>query len=278
MIRDILEKHKIFHFAAVPSSVCSAANRRLYDGIPEGCSVIFALFPYYTMPDPYPLSRFAAVRDYHSFAENVFCEVCGYICEKYPDAYARGFSDHSPFCERDGAAAAGLGIVGEHGLLINREHSSFVFIGEVVTSLDLMQLTAEGIDCGDGEISFCEKCGACAAACPGGCAGEARRDTCASAINQKKGELSDSEIAVMQKSGYIWGCDVCQNVCPHTVKAVHDGTIQTPIEFFKHNTLSGDVGEILDLTDEEYKSYPFSWRKREIMIRNIKILEKGGIK
>ncbi len=275
MISDIFEKHNILCFAAVDAAVCSPANRRLYDGLPSGCNVVFVLFPYYTDPDPYPLSRFAAVRDYHSLAEIVFGEVCSYITEKYSGAFARGFADHSPFCERDGAAAAGLGIVGKNGLLINPRYSSFVCIGEVVTDLSAAQLADEGIGFGDGKIMCCESCGACTAACPGGCAGSSRRDTCASAVNQKKGELGDGEIAVMRRGGYIWGCDVCQNVCPHTKSAVRAGTIETPIEFFRSGRLDGSAESVLLLTDEEYKSYPFSWRKREIMKRNIDLMRKG---
>lgn len=274
MIRDIFEKYKIYKYAFVSGDILAPANRRLYGALPSGCMAVFVLFPYYVGADPFPLSRFAAVPDYHFFADKVFGEVCDYVSMKYPESYVRGFADHSPFAERDGAAAAGLGIVGKNGLLINRDYSSFVCIGEIVTTLGKEELIKEGIPEGGGAVSFCENCGACAAACPGECAGTYSRETCASYINQKKGELSDIEVGVMKKSGYIWGCDVCQNVCPHTRDAIRRGTIETPIEFFKNGLIVGDIeSEIISLSDEEYKKYPFSWRKRDIMMRNIEVMK-----
>lgn len=275
MICDIFKRNKIFHYAFVDAAVCSPANRRLYGAVPPGCRAVFVLFPYYTGADPFPLARFAAVPDYHIFAGKVFGEVCEYINIKYPGVYASGFADHSPFAESSGAAAAGLGIIGKNGLLINREHSSYVCIGELVTELGENELLSEGVPRGSGRVECCEDCGACSAACPGGCAGGEARDTCVSSINQKKGELTAAEIERMQKSGYIWGCDVCQRVCPHTAAAVLAGTVETPIDFFRVGAVCSDViGKIRSLSDEEYKKYPFAWRKRDIMERNIRIVKK----
>lgn len=279
MIRDIFEEMCIYHYAFVPTDILSPANRRLYSQIPDGCSAVFVLFPYYVSSAAFPLSRFAAVYDYHTLSSDIFRRVCAYIENKYPGAYAKGYSDHSPYCERDGAAAAGLGIVGDNGLLINHEYSSFVCIGEIVTSLGEKELNAEGIPAGDGKIRHCESCGACRAACPGGCAGTDSRVSCASALNQKKSVLTDEEAHIVRSGGYLWGCDICQNVCPHTIRAIERGSIETPISFFRDSVISNDAfSAIADMSDEEYKKYPFSWRKREIMERNIEILKSGGSK
>ena len=90
MIRDIFEEMCIYHYAFVPTDILSPANRRLYSQIPEGCNAVFVLFPYYVSAAAVPLSRFAAVYDYHAVAAELFCRVCSYIENKYPGAYAGG--------------------------------------------------------------------------------------------------------------------------------------------------------------------------------------------
>lgn len=277
MIRDILERYGVYEFAHIDAKACPAGNRRLHGALPENCRVVFALFPYYVEDTAPGIAKFAAVPDYHSFAKELFDAVCEYVGGKYPDAYIRGFADHSPFDERRGAAAAGLGVLGMNGLLINDRCSSFFCIGELVCTLGAEELCAEGIPDADGhEIGRCHGCGACAAACPGRCAGSDGRITCASALNQMKRCPTEEEKAIILKSGYIWGCDVCQLVCPYTKHAKDRGTLETPIEFFKNGAIQKNVGEaVRNMSDEEFGKYPFAWRKRDIIERNIRLFESA---
>ena len=79
-------------------------------------------------------------------------------------------------------------------------------------------------------------CGACARICPSNCMDESDprpKTECLSAITQKKGELTDKEIEMMLKNGSIWGCDVCQNVCPYTKNASF-----TPISYFDEGIIT----------------------------------------
>ena len=273
MIDNILLGFGIDSFAFVPVSACSVANERLYASLPEGCNAVFLLIPYYTEGGAGNLSKYAAVHDYHFFAREVFAAVEEYFKEAYPERFFAAFADHSPLLECDGAARAGLGVLGENSLLINDKYSSFVFIGEIITDLSKDELISEGIQEGEGSIARCKMCGLCKSACPSRVCGTAEREGCISSITQKKGNLSESEACALICANSIWGCDICQSVCPYTKKAIENKTIYTKIDYFKSSLIVGDPFEIIPKMDNEaFRKYPFAWRKRGPVERNIRIL------
>ncbi len=275
MIRDILLKFNIDTAAFVPASLCRAANERLFLAVPENANVVFMIFPYFCGDADKKLSAYGAVYDYHGFAKEVFSSLEAYINEKYPHRFAKGYADHSPYLECEGAARAGLGTIGKNSLLITEKYSSYVFIAELVTTLSADELAREGIPAGSGELTHCEDCGACIAACPSGCAGSEGRDLCISHLTQKKGELSEEEKALIIKGGSIWGCDICQAVCPHTKKAINKGTLKTPIPYFKDSYLGDSpIEKIEQMDDKTFSLYPFAWRKRPTIERNITLLKE----
>ncbi|MBQ8474189.1 MAG: epoxyqueuosine reductase [Clostridia bacterium] len=274
MLGKILENMGVDTYAAIPVSLCRPCNMRLYSALPCGLYAVFMLFPYRCEKKNSRLAAFASVPDYHVFAKSVFTQLEEYIVDKYDGAYAKGFADHSPLDEKHGAASCGLGIIGRHGLLISEKYSSFVCIGEFICSLTENELRAEGIPTVVSEIKGCENCGKCISACPSGCV-EGSKETCVSAVTQKKGELTESERALIRQVGCAWGCDICQNACPHTKRAEKTGTLYTKIPYFCENNIEGDEKDIIALSDEDYKKYTFSYRKRNVMMRNIEII--GGL-
>ncbi|MDD3832683.1 MAG: DUF1730 domain-containing protein [Oscillospiraceae bacterium] len=172
-------------------------------------TVIVALFPYRLNDQPGNLSRYARVPDYHISAGNLLTQAASSLSEEFKENIFISFIDNSPIPEVRAAALAGLGCIGEHGLLINPDFGSWVFIGTIVTNLwlDLPVQT----------IEECNHCGICSASCPGECVGSSSREACASRISQLKGELNPEQAVVLRKSGMVWGCDKCQEACPQNL-------------------------------------------------------------
>ncbi len=257
MFKKIFEKHDIEFCASVPFGVCTLKNERLLQGvgfIPK--SVIMFLIPYRTeCTGKRNISLYAVPRDYHLFAKELFSDIIPELSSGYGARFC-GFADHSPVAEVDAACRAGLGVRGDNGLLINRRYGSYCFIGEVLTDASLP---------GDPyAVEECLHCGACRDACP------AREHCdCLSAVTQKKGELSEEESAAVKKYGSVWGCDICQEVCP-----MNAGCESTPIVFFKTKlTPYLTYCSVKDMSDAEFGERAYSWRGRKVLLRNLSIAE-----
>lgn len=243
-------------------------NNREY-GFPPGASVVPFYIPYYVATES-NLASFAASPDYHALTAAAFEECAVYAGAK--GCYFRGFADVSPFAEVPLAAMCSLGIIGDHGMIITPAHSSFVVLGEIVT--DSAEI-ARDFAPADGVIHRCDHCGACRRACPTDAIDD--RSRCISAITQKKGELSDDERRVILETHSPWGCDRCALACPHTRRAANAGTLETDVEYFRRNRLGNvSAADIAAMTDEKYASYTFSWRKREVLIRNLLICDENS--
>ncbi len=265
-LSNFLQLKQIKLFAALPLDSCRIKKPYLLEraGITDG-SVVMLAIPYLTphaLQKDRNLSAYALSKDYHLFFKELFDELIPALRERYPTHRFAGFADHSPIDELHAAASADLGVIGKNGLLITRDHSSYVFLGEIITDARLGGNARE--------IESCEGCGACLAACPKG-AGE-----CLSALTQKKGPLTPDEEARLCAHSLIWGCDICQEVCPHTARAIKDGTIFTPIPYFYDvPILHMDLQVLENLSDEDFACRAYAWRERAVIERNLKLKEKG---
>lgn len=262
-IKSYFLSHNIEYFATLSYADCREINPGLTDRqgfVPR--SVIIYLLPYYS-GETVNLSRYAASLDYHIIISEINSGLSALLKSYRPDAKIKGYGDHSPIDERHAALSAGLGIAGDNGLIINEKYGSFVFIGDVVTDISPDELSATF----PMPILRCEGCGLCRDACPTGIL-RGEGDDCLSAITQRKGELSESEMALMREYNTLWGCDLCQIACPHNADPN-----PTPIEFFHRDRIPYLTSELLDnMTDEEFKSRAFAWRKRATLQRNLAIL------
>ena len=98
---------------------------------------------------------------------------------------------------------------------------------------------------------------------------------CLSALTQKKGDLSESEVSAVIKYGSAWGCDICQEVCPHTALAIKNGTIYTKIEYFRNGVIPVlDIPTLDSMSNEEFLTRAFSWRGRDTVRRNLLLFSK----
>ncbi|MBR6693472.1 MAG: epoxyqueuosine reductase [Clostridia bacterium] len=250
---DIIEKSIDVPFGFCPFSEvaehlldCRAKSRLPKDAK----TVICFAFPY-KVEDKAPknISRYAAVPDYHEICGNLLAALAEKLRGETGCEFEY-FVDNSPVPEVFAAARAGLGVIGENGLLITEQYGSFVFLGEIVTDMEL---------CGDkGEIAHCSACGACKKACPVGLS----KSECLSAVTQKKKPLSMDEQKLIRENGSVWGCDICQNVCP-----MNSGTQKTKIpEFLEGYRDSYERGE--DISGRAY-----CWRGEAVISRNFLLFE-----
>lgn len=263
---------------AIPLSVCRPARSYLLKraGIPlTGTAVLFAI-PYVMTEDVQNpernLSLYAVPRDYHGYMKELEATVLPSLREVFPEHTFALFADHSPILEADAAARAGLGVLGMNGLLITKEYGSFIFIGEIITDADYTAVTGECVPSFPAEPPTCEKCGACLVACPMGCR-EGDRTACLSALTQKKGDLTEAEIAAVRKGGLVWGCDACQLACPHNIRVIREG-LNTPIPYFRENRLHRVQSDTLTaMSDTEFASRAYSWRGRAVIGRNCRLFD-----
>ena len=228
-------------------------------------SVIVCIFSYNT-PEKGNISKYAFGKDYHKVVSEKLREFAAPIVEKGYKCSV--YSDSWDLNERYLAVAAGLGFVGDNHLFISPKFGSFVFIGVILT------------DCRIEKSNQCENkcigCGKCIEACPGGAiskGGAFKEERCISHISQKKGELTEEETQLILDGGLIWGCDICQNVCPYNKNAPY-----TQIEEFRDDKITElYIDENMSNREfrKKYADRAFSWRGKQPLERNQKILKNN---
>ena len=266
-ITSLLIQSSIDCFGFLPLDACHIQKPYLLErtGISQGSVAIFAM-PYYTpaCDDHKNLSAYAVAKDYHLYFKALSEQLLSALSSEFPESRFAAFADHSPIDERSAAAMAGLGVIGKNGLLITDKYSSYVFLGEIITDAK--------IECVPKETECCINCGECEKVCP---MAKGETGECLSSLTQRKGELTKAEASVLKKYGCAWGCDLCQEVCPYTKKAKQGGGLYTPLTFFGEDTLPLLTRETLhNMDDSAFALRAYSWRGREVILRNLKLLEK----
>ncbi len=241
---------------ALPLLECRAAIR-----LPQNArSVIVCLLGYYAGERAHNISRYAWARDYHVLAEELLSPAVQQMREIWPAQAFSFFTDNSPIREVTAARLAGLGFVGNNGLLISPVYGTYHFIAEIVTDLWLEpSMPME---------SGCEACRRCLDACPAGALSPAGVDKsrCRSHITQKKGELTDWEQQQVQKGGLAWGCDICNEVCPYNRPPK-----RTDIPAFCQE-LDGMIRE--ENLPRLIKERAFGYRGIKVLQRNLRIIKR----
>lgn len=183
------------------------------------------------------VSKYARGKDYHNVIEKKTKLLINSIKAEIPQATDddfRWYVDYGPMLERAYAAKAGLGYIGKNSMLINKEFGSWVFLSEVLTTLELEPDNPYGVDHGD-----CGSCRMCIISCPTGaivdeCVVDARK--CISYLTVERPSEIPEKLAG-RMGDRILGCDVCQDVCPKNKKPKQT----TQLEF-----LRGGVGEFVN--------------------------------
>jgi epoxyqueuosine reductase len=229
----------------------------------------------YDTPHPYSteappergwLSRYAWGDDYHDVMKTMLDQVVGHLRDAAGPFEARTYADTGPVVERAWAAAAGLGAWGKNTCLLHPEHGSWFFLGEIVTDLEL---TPDGL-----RVDMCGSCTACLEACPTGALPapyvlDARR--CISYLTiELKGPIPEPRREGVGR--HVFGCDICQDVCPWNRKRRRRGG--APFEP-RPGALAPDLADLAALDDgafrERFGRSPVKRAKRRGLLRNVAV-------
>lgn len=229
-------------------------------------SIIVCLFPYFIGGSQAAnLSKSSFATDYHIIAKNKLELIGEFLKTKIVNFEYKAFVDNGPLADRYLAYLAGLGYFGVNAHIINEKYGSYVFVGYLINNYAFEP--DQPMD------KTCIQCGDCVRACPGSAIlgnFDINPLLCCSYITQKKGELSASEIEILGKSPLVYGCDICQDVCPHNA-AVQCTSIA---EFAENIKCHIAYEELQEISNKEFKrrygNRGFSWRGKDILLRNFK--------
>ncbi len=176
--------------------------------LPEALTIILVLESYYqgTCMQP-PIAQYAWGADYHATMRQKLEILIDYLRRKAPPPlHVRPFVDTAPILEKPYAVQAGLGWIGKNTLLINPKLGSYVFIGGLLTNLPLPIDRPFARD-------LCGTCNRCIEACPTGALQPYRLNAqrCIAYWTIEAPTLSES---TPPTGAWLFGCDICQAVCP----------------------------------------------------------------
>jgi len=181
-------------------------------------------------------STYAWGDDYHDVLKKRIFQLLKWIKESQTEIKGIVCVDTSPVMDKVWAQKAGLGWIGKHTNLISRDQGSWLFLGELILNMEL-EYDAPFVE------DLCGSCTACIDSCPTQALEDYRIDAgkCISYLTiEHRGELPEAENDL---HGWIYGCDICQEVCPWNQKFARESDRS---EFQPRQ-------EILDRTKEDWK-------------------------
>ena len=242
--------------------------------VPGAKSVITLLLNYFPKEkqndEALKISKYAYGKDYHEVIREKLNRLIELIKQQVGDIHGRGFVDSAPVLERTWAQRSGLGWVGKNGNLINKQMGSFFFIATLITDLDLEADEPFVKD-------YCGTCTRCIDACPTDAILPGKVVDGSKCISYFTIELKEMLIPGEMKGrfdNWMFGCDICQDVCPWNRFAQPTNEIEfTPIpEILDLSTKEWEM-----MTEEKFKTIfrhsPLSRSKLKGIQRNLKFLK-----
>lgn len=236
-------------------------------------SVLMNYFPEEKQNEEAPkISKYAYCKDYHYIIKEQLKQLLYFINTEIGEVHGRAFVDSGPVMEKAWAKRAGLGWLGKHTNLINKNSGSFLFLGELIIDLVLEYDNPFVQD-------YCGTCTACMDACPTGAITEPYVLDASKCISYFTIELKENEKIPSHLSGkfdnWVFGCDICQDVCPwNRFAKPHKEPALTPIKeilnFYTH-----DWEEITEeVFNRVFESSPLKRTKFLGLKRNLKFIRK----
>jgi epoxyqueuosine reductase len=210
------------------------------------------------------IARYARFADYHDIIGERLQQLTQFVNQLSADTRSLWYVDTGPLLERDLAQRAGLGFVGKHTNLISRQLGNWIFLSEILTTLDLEPDAPEKNRCGT--------CTRCIAACPTAAIKAPFQLDARRCISYLTIELKGS-IPIELRSAIgnrIYGCDDCLAVCPWN-KFAREGNLMK--EHTRPDLNTPDLLELLSLDDARFKQRfadtPILRTKRRGLLRNV---------
>ncbi|TAF34729.1 MAG: tRNA epoxyqueuosine(34) reductase QueG [Cytophagales bacterium] len=246
--------------------------RLLVEGAQSVISVLYNYAPPQTLFEDeqnFKISRYAYGKDYHKVIKKKLKDYIQLLKKDIGDFNGRAFVDSAPVMDKVWAKKAGLGWIGKHSNLINPKQGSYFFIAELILDVR-MQPDAPIRD-------YCASCRLCIDACPTQAIVEPYRVDAQKCIPYLTIELK-TQLPENMKGSYqqwIFGCDICQEVCPWTRRSKPH---QEPA-FMPNEWLAGmKKQDWIEMTEETFEkvfaSSPVKRTKFEGLKRNILFLNE----
>ena len=218
---------------------------------------------------PGRIARYAQVSDYHKVIKKRLFALADALREAHPNEQFKVCVDTAPLLEREHAMRAGLGWTGKHTLLINPRFGSHLMLGAIVTTL--------GLEPDRPETDHCGTCTRCIEACPTDCIEPYALDAtrCISYLTiEHRGRIDP---AFFEPIGdWLYGCDICQDVCPFVESARRRRPVTEPAEYYRHRPGVLSAKQVVDWSEQDRREVfvqsPMKRAKLEQMRRNALIV------
>jgi epoxyqueuosine reductase len=224
--------------------------------LPGAKSVVVCALNYHqpapAMPEDEPagpagrVAMYAWGGDYHKIIKSKLFALIDALRARIDEPFeAKACVDTAPILEREYAARAGVGWIGKNTLVMHESLGSYFFLGEIVTTLE--------VDADVPALDHCGTCTRCLDACPTKAFPAAYQMDASRCISYLTIELRDESIPVEFHEGmgdWVFGCDVCQQVCPHNRRAP---VTQEPRLAIRPPGPTMSLDNMIGWTDEEYR-------------------------
>lgn len=241
---------------------------------PETKSVISLGINYYQKGEYSPgkakVSRYAWGKDYHLIIWEKLDQFLKILTETDPGFSAKSFVDTGPVMDKAWAARAGLGWIGKHTNIINPEYGSWIFLATILTNYEFEYSSLIN--------DFCGTCTRCIDACPTGAITDSyvlNAGKCISYLTiENKQEISAEFEGKLDN--WVFGCDICQDVCPWNNKFAQENGHP---EFSEKTNVEFELEELINLNEQDFRNKfrhsPLKRAKLNGIKRNAEFLKKN---